>query len=442
MNNHSSVKNAIDSRLAALQMDEGFINQRSQRAEARPPANRKPLIAAAICLCLALAIPVMASSFPGFNKLLSLVSQETAGKLQPVEMTSESNGIKMEVVAAMNDDDAAVVYLTMQDLTGNRIDRSMALYANYHITGASGFHSEVVDFDEKTRTATMRIQAFGADKWDGKKVTLHINSFVSGKHLYYDIDTGLNLNQVAKTPDTIVYDLKNNPGGGGDLYPLLYNQGKINILAAGTMSVGFPGIDFLKITNIGLVDNRLHIRAIWSGDVNRGNMNLVDSKGQIVNPTSISLDSSPSKNGIYSEELIFPVGASELEKYRLKGNFVEYEQHIKGNWHSTFTINAIDKARERACSIKNGDINIYSVTISPIGITLKATGKQGPGGANTDQLNVSLKTIHGSTINRFDSVNAFNEAGKITIKCIPAAPLEIDTIDSVIINGESIAFRD
>jgi hypothetical protein len=44
----------------------------------------------------------------------------------------------MSVIAAMNDDDTAVIYLALQDLTEDRIDRSVDLY-DYFVRGANVF---------------------------------------------------------------------------------------------------------------------------------------------------------------------------------------------------------------------------------------------------------------------------------------------------------------
>jgi hypothetical protein len=61
----------------------------------------------------------------------------------------------MNVVAAMNDDEMAVIYVTMQDLTGNRIDESLDIY-DYSLSSAHIFNSQLVHYDKATKTATLR----------------------------------------------------------------------------------------------------------------------------------------------------------------------------------------------------------------------------------------------------------------------------------------------
>lgn len=100
--------------------------------------------------------------------------------LQPIGVISEDNGIKMEVVAAMNDDEMVVVYSTMQDLIDDRIDETLDIYDHF-FSGARKFNIQVVDYDESTKTATLRMQANGGKKLSGKKVRFRIDSFLSDK---------------------------------------------------------------------------------------------------------------------------------------------------------------------------------------------------------------------------------------------------------------------
>jgi len=444
MNNHKRIQEAIDSRLASLSLDEGFINKKAHRAE-RQRAVRRPLaIAAVICLCLALAIPVMAATIPSFNRLLSVVSPQIAQWLQPIAMVSESNGIKMEVVAAMNDDDAAVVYVTMKDLTGRRIDRSVNLYDDYYITGATGFTSDVVDFDDKTGTATLRIQAFGGSNLDGQKVTLHIRSFLSGKHVFNDVDSGIDLKNIGAAR-TVDFDMNNSHGGGGDLYNDLRKQGKIKVLHNDAIKLTFPGIDFLEITNIGMVDNHLHIKTKWTReDVGHGCLYLANAAGEKLYPTSISLNSDPSdtSSGLRQEEDIFAIGPGDLTKYRLKGYFVSYDRHIKGDWQTIFKMEAVAKAKNAACNIVKGSLKIDSIAVSPLGITLQGSDRSGPPDPETgdpEQVQVYAVTDSNSTINKFDT-STFNENGKVTIKYIASSPLDSEKVKAVVIDGHKVEF--
>jgi len=69
-----------------------------------------PTIIAA-CLCLIFAVPVFAATAPSFTALLSKLGPKYKNQLQSINIVSENNGIKMEVVASMNDGETVIIYL-------------------------------------------------------------------------------------------------------------------------------------------------------------------------------------------------------------------------------------------------------------------------------------------------------------------------------------------
>ena len=103
-----------------------------------------------------------------FKNLLPIAGSDLMLLLQPIEVACEDNGIKMEVIGAMNDDEMAVIYITMKDLEGDRIDKTLDIY-NYRLTGTHISNCQIVHFDEATKTATLRMQANGEEKLNGKR---------------------------------------------------------------------------------------------------------------------------------------------------------------------------------------------------------------------------------------------------------------------------------
>ena len=441
MNNQKTIREVIDSRLASLTLGDEFSRPTINTA-VKPGLIRRPLgIAAAVCLCIALALPVMAATIPSFNRLVSLVSPQIAQKLQPIELVSVSNGIKMEVVAAMNDDDTAVVYLTMQDLTGNRIDESMNLLDGFSISGANMLTSEIVDFDAKTKTATLRLMGSGGDKLEGQKVTVRINSFMSGKNVYREVDPGVDLTALLQDPETTALAMNNSPGGGGELYPTLREQGTIEVLKKDALRIPLPGIDFAEISNIGRVDGRLHVQVRWSCDgvENNGYLYLTDAAGNMIYPSNVSLNHKAEGTSKY-EENIFELDKTELGGLKLKGYFVSYDRQTEGNWQTTFKIEAVTKAQEAACDIETANMKITRVAISPLGITIMGSGKA-PDPDTSHNLAIAAIMAGGKRVDDFDTTNTLNENGKIIIKYMPGSLLDVKNVRAVDINGTTIDFR-
>ena len=95
---------------------------------------RKPIIIVAMIMLLVLtATPVFAAKVPAVYELMYLVSPTVAQFFMPVQKFCENNGIKIEVVSSYIHNDTAEIYITMQDLIGERVDETTDLNDSYSI---------------------------------------------------------------------------------------------------------------------------------------------------------------------------------------------------------------------------------------------------------------------------------------------------------------------
>jgi hypothetical protein len=443
-NRDRTIKNIIDSRLSHMTVSENLVNKVYSQSNISRKSYKKPLaIALAACLCIAVSIPVMAATIPSFNRLLSFVSPEISQKLQPIGLTSENNGIKMEVVAAMNDDDTAVAYLTFQDLTANRVDKTIDLY-DYHITGANMFTSEVIDYNEQTKTATIRMIGNGGKKLDGKKITLRVDSFLSNKHAYNSVKTGINLAAVLNNRKykTIPMDTNDIMGGGGDLIDEIKAKETMQILKTDELHIALPNIDFAHISNIGMIDGRLHIQTKWKESIdNHGLLYLTDNENinNCIHPSNIYFgtdEEGNAKRGREYIEYIFDIGQTQLEKYSIVGDFVENGKFVKGRWQSTFKLEAVKKSKQANCSINLGNAKINHVSISPLGITVFGTGNE----ENLEDVEVSVK-MNDDSIQIFTGCIQHNENGEFKKKYMPNKLFDMGNIKEISINGKILEFH-
>ena len=67
------------------------------------------------------------------NDIFYSLYPDMAMKLSPVNESCEDNGIKMEVESIYVHENMAEIYISMQDLTGNRIDETTDLFDSYDI---------------------------------------------------------------------------------------------------------------------------------------------------------------------------------------------------------------------------------------------------------------------------------------------------------------------
>ncbi len=402
-------------------------------------------IVLAVSLCLILTIGVAAATIPSINNLLSIVSPDIALLLQPIGIISEDNGIKMEVVAAMNDDEMAVVYFTMQDLTGNRIDDTLDIY-NYSFNGARMFNIQVVNYDESTKTATLRMQANGGKKLNGKKVSFRMDSFLSDKIIFNEIDTKVNLSDIIKTNTLQVtpLDMNNISGGGGDLYKEFEKKGIINVLKPDEMNISIPNIDFMHISNIGYIEDNLHIQTKWVGDGidDHGGLYFIDTLGNDVNTNAANIYFGTDKlgNTEYGHdyvEYIFDMKDINLDEIRLMGYFVSNNKYTEGNWKTTFKLLSVKETKKITTNIKLDTLTINKVSVSPIGITLLCNGDI----EKLEKINVKANMVDGS-VKTFESFISYGEVGETKLKFTSSLSLDVAKVESVSINDIVINLND
>lgn len=305
---------------------------------------RKPVIAIiAICICMSLAVPVLAATVEPIYQLMYMVSPSIAQFFMPVQKSDEDNGIKMEAVSAYIRNNVADIYITMQDLTGDRIDGTTDLYDSYSINRPfdSSASCQRVGYDEKTKTATflISITEWGNQKIAGDKITLSVREFISNKKSYEDINIPIDLSLVTTAKGTQkVY----STGGSGKDYEKFMDEGETTALTPSQAIDGFP-IEGIELTGIGYIDGKLHIQTAAYDNLdkdNHGYFYLKDVDGNIINLdydfNFINQFQQPGR--IDYHECVFDIPQDELENYALYGNFVTSSMHTEGNWRVTFPL--------------------------------------------------------------------------------------------------------
>ncbi len=104
--------------------DKQRIVRTAEMFSRRPPVywpKRLATVAATVVLTLVCATGVLAAT--GLSDQLGMLSRQTLAFLKPVNEQCEDAGLRVEVIAAMNDGDTAIAYIGLEDLTGqNRLD--------------------------------------------------------------------------------------------------------------------------------------------------------------------------------------------------------------------------------------------------------------------------------------------------------------------------------
>lgn len=318
-------------------IDSRYVEEATQpmAARRRVPLKRIAALAAALLLMLSCSVSALAAADvePAYE-LLYAVSPALAQTLKPVRMATEDNGIRMEVVSARVEGNTALVYLSLQDLTGSRIDATTDLFDSLLIrrTFDSSNTIQLDHYDEETGTVYYLYQMTQLNGRDirGKKVTVSLSRFLSRKQNYQGKIPGLDLTTASADAKTqTVSDLRGRSGGSTETEVLLLPW--LNISPASGASV----------TAIGFVEGRLHVQLYYEDIARTDNHGLVwlqDDSGHIIQCESSVSFWDEAQRGSY-EEYIFPVSsAEELTGYDLWGDLILCETLCEGDWQVTFPL--------------------------------------------------------------------------------------------------------
>lgn len=145
--------------------DPGLKEKVLEKAAPRRGSWLRPVaVVAALLALVIMATPVMAACVPAVGELMFLVAPEVAARFRPIWESCEADGIRMEVIAASVHGATAEVYISFEDLEGDRIngdlrtEEAKLLGKNVFLSGTWGSSIGRFDYDEESGMAVMMIE--------------------------------------------------------------------------------------------------------------------------------------------------------------------------------------------------------------------------------------------------------------------------------------------
>ena len=326
-------------------------------------------MAAALLLAVNISLPVLAATFPNIYELMYLVSPAVAQFYQPVQMADEYDGIRMEVAAAYIHEETAEIYITLQDLEGDRLDETTDLYDSYsihmpyHMSHSAIGSCQKVGYDPDSGLLTYLITVTQekGQKLEGEKLTFSIGGYLSHKQSYEKIEIPTDLTQVTEAP----YQSVDSPANGGTMTGHSGLMTEVSdtettgteaqgycVLVPQSADPDFP-VEGVNFTGIGYIDGKLHIQYAVdnsSDNDNHGFFFLQNAAGEIVEETEsvsfyekIENNTGTGESRIDYRDAVFLIPEEELQDYRLYGDFVVSEGFHEGNWQVTFPIKNMEE---------------------------------------------------------------------------------------------------
>lgn len=436
---------------------------------------RKPRLAIAIPLVCLMTSTVIAINIPSFQKLLEKIDPDVAEYIEPIGETSINNGIKVELIAASRYDNMVKAYIAFEDLESNRVGKDIELLDYYSIEGSNNFNFgssswSIVDYDETNNRIIGLVETERDTKYEGEDLIFKVDQIFYNSKNIDGFLTEINLNKINHSPSYTNSNIKSFATRSyGNLY---LDKDLIPILKPNEVNINFPKIKTSKISNIGIINDKLHVQ-LWRDETVDGqgsNLYLVDTKGhELYADTEIIFAinkfgkmTSNIKDTTY-KEYIFDINIDKLDEYQLAGYFVTRDQ-IDGPWEIAFSPGKGDSL-EQNCNIDLDDMKIKNISINPFAIRIEGETMSEYNTSNvdldklgkvldkkevyeTDYTNFNIKVNTDSGVIRdlgtninWDSYYSSKEKDRDFILIYSFdKPIDINLIRSISINGKNIMF--
>lgn len=321
---------------------EDTLAQMKQGKRPRRRMRRALAIALAAALLIGCGTPALAANVPAVYEVLYAISPSTAQFFMPVNQSCEDNGVKMEVVSAFVKDDTAGVYLTMQDLTGDRFDGTLDLFDSYSlhypVRGGQSAHCTSIAYDTQSGIATflIEIKNMNGEKFRGGKYTFSVRQLLTGRQDMDGILVAAGLPDVPLDPPTETY----SPNGGSYLnepgfdmsadYPFLVPQGTLWESEDGVFSLAAAGWR----------NGQLHLQYRTRREYdNHAWFQLFAPDGNEIEP-AYTISHFDYDTGLSYDEFVYDTPYEDLAGCMATGDLATSDTLIEGNWRVTFRLDA------------------------------------------------------------------------------------------------------
>ena len=462
-----TIRLAIDRELGSIQLD---ASQKSAiLAQCRPsltvaprhrPMRRVLAVAASFAAVMVLSVGTLAAA-PELRESLKGLSEDTIAILQPVNQVSEDQGIRMEVLGAVNDGGVAVAFLSLQDTTGQgRVSDTVRLM-DCQISDDLGIAiANVVSYDETTETAILRLEGMDGDADAGKKITVSARSLLSGEQKVSDESTGYTVSELIASGPAAEYappeeglimgsmagvDDPENAEITLEEIDQLKDSGKVPVLEPWAEGLKIDGVDWATVAAAAKIGNQLHIQYNTDsvlGGVNSLSFRLKDSSGQILDLPMLELNIGPrtelSRELYYTETneyvLFLPEG-QDVSDMEVVYSGTTYDSLTQGNWSTTFRLEQVKERLQSRQELDLGGWTVESVTVSPVAVTVRGSGDLWDLGGEMPEVRVWLQD---GTQVEASSAGTSIDGEDVTLNSMFNEILDLSQVKTVTLNGEPL----
>jgi len=412
----------------------------------------RPLIA--VTASLMLVVSVAAATLGGFDWFIEKMNPHFGGIIEPVETYSQDQGIRIEVIGAQKYDNKAIIYLSLQDISGQeRVTSQTEFLDGLDIkrereAGGVFLGETMLYFDEDTSTAYYEFNVTAdSDSPLADPLEIGISRIYTHIKVYEDEPVDISLADIGPG-ETIPLEENQIWGGSGDAFEKASLFTKA--LKPGKYADMPHGEKDQWVSNVGIIGGNLHVqigqtfnKEFGSTDVN---LALEDPDGKLIfdnlelalfadeNHQFLSRKKYDYSHASYKyKEVIIPIDTEDLSNYEIcfTGSV---ESGIEGDWN--VVINLKD-ANQNMIIIKNdisiGDQLFEHISLSPLG--LQVIGSYQGDEDFADKMILEIESTDGNIILNFGGGNINPVKKKFKLNWGTKESFDMNTVKAIVIDG-------
>lgn len=460
--------------LNSLSVDSEHFKEKMKKRLADEPMQinayryrRKRSFAALLALFLVLGSTAIAAKFGTFGWLMETFHPSYQAVTEPVEVFSEDNGIRLEIIGAQKYQNTAVVYLSISDTTGQkRLTEKSDFSDTFQVATVTG--------KEKSSQSESNLSSFTLSKkllfFDTESNTLYYEFYINA-----DGDSPL-ADHLQIGAKIINFDYKEHSGEIALNTLNLIENNPISLKPEHILSSGWSkeetkrsplALSFhnpvplhekqkdVKLCNIGMIDDKLHLQIKYPFYEEFGSQYhtfyLVDEKGNKIddeghfsfltdesgNVVTLSEVNVHDKGNYRHNEYFFSVDPARLSGYKLLYSF-DVVTGTEGNWK--VAANLSDSKNQIKTVTTTTKIDSHTFTnfiITPLGV--ESYGNYEGEFTTTPEMQLSLETASGLLPTLTGSGSWQNQ--KFYHHWRVDNPINVDEIIAIHINGQRIEVK-
>ncbi|CAM3244038.1 hypothetical protein [Vagococcus fessus] len=314
-----------------------------------------------------------------YMKSFGTESQKLLLKSDKLNDEVVDNGLKLKAKTSFKDENRTYFVSELTDLKEDRLAKDTRIQRWEMLSGGN---TQVVDYNPKTKTATLVTRAITMEDTT-KLLGFKLNSFISHEEKFDEIYKGDLEKLMPKEAKWI--DNTNSGGGANDVeldkLGLDWDELDKRVLKPGVINEVVSTKQDIILENMALEDGLLHMLIKRPNDVNHDGFDLIVKSKQdgvaLGYVASFQVDEGTHNNESGRtdyEHFIFNIGDKDLKDYSLELTGSIMKDYVKGNWAIKLAEPTYLVSKElEDLSLKEEGIELKNVSLSPLGLSFDYT---------------------------------------------------------------------